>query len=235
MRRDTRCLARTILGSLLFAGCADSDGQAGPSATESNESSTMNDGAMSTAGSAPTMGAAPDTGSGATSTGGTTSGASASTGADTTPPTTSDGGSSESSGGETGETGETGEIDGTETTGGTTGGTTGEDTAGAPSFAVDIYPIFDDNCSCHQDKNGTGHLRLGMDDSYMNLVGVDSYQLPKMKLVEPGAPDMSYLWHKLNNTQKDVGGKGKKMPPGGLLKKDELALIQMWIEAGAKP
>lgn len=116
-----------------------------------------------------------------------------------------------------------------------TTGTTGEDTAGAHSFAVDIWPIFEDRCSCHDDANGAGKLRLAMEDAYTNMVDKPSNQAPMMMLVKPGSAEESYLWHKLNDTQDDVGGKGKKMPPSGKLKAAELELIQLWIDEGAKP
>jgi len=134
---------------------------------------------------------------------------------------------------------DTGETDGSSTTQAgetdTTAATTGEDTAGAPSFMIDIWPIFADRCSCHDDANGAGKLRLAMEDAYTNLVDKPSIQVPEMLLVKPGSAMDSYLWHKLNDTQDDVGGKGKRMPPSGKLKMAELDLIQQWIDGGAKP
>lgn len=112
-------------------------------------------------------------------------------------------------------------------------GSTGD--APAPSFAESVWPIFDEECGCHQDSNGAGKLKLTENDAYDNLIGKPSHQLPSMKLVEPGSPMDSYLWHKLNNTQKSVDGKGKRMPPDGLLDPDVLAVIEEWILAGAAP
>lgn len=205
-------LPRSTLVLLLLGGCADSDGQPGFSATQSTVAGT--DGASSTIDDSGT------TSTGATSTG-LTDGASTSTGGLTTAPTTGQ------------NTDDTGQTEGTNGTNGTD--MTGEDTAGGIGFAVHIYPILDDNCSCHEDEQGAGTLRLRMKDAYMNMVDVPSDQVPGMMRVEPGAPDMSYLWHKLNDTHLDVGGFGKKMPSGGLLKPEDLALIQMWIESGAEP
>ena len=218
---------RRIFGSsplyfLLFAGCADQDDDGGfttPASTTATPMSTSEvgtDGAASTGltdGVAGSTGSAP-TGSGTTD-GSSTGGADASTGTSTTGTSTTDA----TTNGETG----------------TSTGTTGEDTAGAHSFLVDIWPIFDEHCSCHEDANGAGKLRLAMDDAYTNIVDKPSMQAPMMMLVAPGSAEQSYLWHKLNDTQDDVDGKGKKMPPGGKLKAAELELIQQWIDEGAQP
>lgn len=136
--------------------------------------------------------------------------------------------------GETGATGETGETGGAGETGETTGGTTGGD-AGGPSFAGDVWPVFDDRCGCHTDKDGAGKLKLKQDVAFANLVGQQSDQLPSMLLVEPGSSATSYLWHKLDGTHKSVGGEGKIMPPGGKLDMAELELVKLWIDQGAAP
>ena len=221
---------RRILGSvplyvLLVAGCADHDDDGGfttPASTTASPMSTseavtdgagstgLTDGVAGSTGSAPTGSGTTDDFSTGTSTTGTSTTDASTTGTSTTDATTN---------------GETG----------TTTGTTGEDTAGAHSFLVDIWPIFDEHCSCHEDANGAGKLRLAMDDAYTNIVDKPSIQAPMMMLVAPGSAEQSYLWHKLNDTQDDVDGKGKKMPPGGKLKAAELELIQQWIDEGAQP
>jgi hypothetical protein len=226
MRRITERIARTTVHVLLFAGCADNDTEPAFTAPQGTDGATTTTGEMSTSatgtGGESSTGAAMSTGmTGAVS--GSTSGV---------PTTTGDGGETS--------TGGTDETTGTTTTGatgetGTSTGTTGEDTAGAPSFMIDIWPIFDDRCSCHQDSNGAGKLRLAMEDAYTNMIDMPSHQAPMLMLVKPGSAEDSYLWHKLNDTQDDVGGSGKKMPPGGKLKMPQLELIQQWIDGGAKP
>jgi hypothetical protein len=233
MRRTIGSVPRTTLYVLLLAGCADSEGGSGFSATQGTEGATATDGKTSSSG---TTGAMSSTGG--TSSAGTTTNMTSSVSAGTGEPGSSTGVMSTSGAMDTGETegtsttGSTGEA---ETTAASTAASTGEDTAGALSFAADIWPIFDDKCSCHQDANGAGKLRLAMEDAYTNMINMPSDQVPMMMLVKPGSSADSYLWHKLNNTQKDVGGKGKKMPPGGLLKMPQLDLIQQWIDGGAKP
>ncbi|GAB4289847.1 MAG: hypothetical protein Kow0090_02740 [Myxococcota bacterium] len=100
---------------------------------------------------------------------------------------------------------------------------------GAVSFATDVMPLFQIKCAkCHI-ATDFGGLKI----AYENLVNVPSTQSP-LDRVEPGDTAASYLWHKLNGTQAEVGGSGVKMPKGGSLTADELQLIKEWIEQGAK-
>ena len=56
-----------------------------------------------------------------------------------------------------------------------------------------------------------------------------------MALVKPGALNASYLWHKVNGTQLQVGGMGQIMPSTIPLKPDELLVVERWIAGGALP
>lgn len=225
MRRTTASAPRLSLYLLVFAACADNDKEFGFSATQgavvtsiSSATADLDDSSTGAASTDGTMGSvAPTTGLPGTSTG--------------------PGDGSNSGAMDTGEAGDSSSTSGTSGTSGTseTSGTSGEDTTGAPSFAVDIWPIFAERCSCHQDANGAGKVRLAMEDAYMNLIDQPAYQLPEMMRVAPGSAEDSYLWHKLNDTQEAVGGKGKRMPPGGLLKMVEREKIQQWIDGGADP
>lgn len=131
------------------------------------------------------------------------------------------------------------------TTEGTTEGTTSETTtdgttsttAGGVDYEGDIQPIWDASCvvGCHTDGGSKADLPLGPGMSHGSLVGAQSVQLASMKIVEPGDPDNSYLWHKLNGTQADVGGSGLSMPFGAMLDGPELEKIETWILDGANP
>lgn len=91
---------------------------------------------------------------------------------------------------------------------------------------VDIQPVWSANCanaSCHP----------SMADAYDVLVNVPSNQLPSMHFIQPGSPDMSYLWRKLEGTHVAAGGMGEAMPPGGPLKASTLEMIRVWIVEGA--
>lgn len=98
------------------------------------------------------------------------------------------------------------------------------------SFERDVLPILNSRCvMCHLPGAALGGLSL-YPDARASLVGVASTQSP-LKLVEPGAPDSSYLYLKLTGTQDPASG--QPMPPTGLLDAAEIGLLRRWIEQGA--
>ena len=114
---------------------------------------------------------------------------------------------------------------------------TGTDDTGPSglSFAIDVYaPIIMPSCSCHAD--GSGGMKLGNDaaSAFAAIVGVPSNDVPGMSRVEPGDSDNSYLFHKVEGTQLDVGGEGNQMPVGGL-NPAQIDTIKQWIDGGAQP
>lgn len=72
-------------------------------------------------------------------------------------------------------------------------------------------------------------------EAYALLVGAPAQQLPSMLRVKPGSLQESYLWHKLEGTQAQVGGSGLIMPSTIPLNATEKLIFQRWIEAGAPP
>ena len=113
---------------------------------------------------------------------------------------------------------------------------------GEVAYEDDVQPIFTASCAnslCHDgdvdDPDVGEELNLTAGASYAAIVGVASAQLPEMNLVEPGDPDASYLWHKLNDTQDDVGGDGGCMPYllCASLTDKELQTVEDWIADGA--
>jgi hypothetical protein len=65
------------------------------------------------------------------------------------------------------------------------------------------------------------------------MVNVPSTE-SNLVLVEPGAPDKSYLINKLNGTQTAAGGSGEQIPFGqSPLPRAQIDLISQWILAGA--
>lgn len=117
---------------------------------------------------------------------------------------------------------------------GDTGGGSSTGAAAGVDYEADIQPIWDQSCSCHLAGGGSGGLVLAAGQSYANLVLVSS---PSSGLfyVFPGSLDDSYLWHKLDGTQLDVGGNGAMMPLVGQLEPDDLDRIATWIAEGALP
>jgi hypothetical protein len=112
-----------------------------------------------------------------------------------------------------------------------------------PSFEVDIQPILDEHCveGCHEPDGEWGFLLDMSGSAYDDLVDVMSPQLSAMNHVEPGDPESSYLWHKINGTQVNVGGSGLMMPkarPGmqsTVLTPEQFTAIEQWILSGAEP
>jgi hypothetical protein len=116
----------------------------------------------------------------------------------------------------------------------------GETGGGALSYADDIQPIWEDNCTagCHM-PGGTAAMVLDLStaDSYDSLVGSLSGQATTMELVEAGSSANSYLVAKLRGTQTTAGGTGGQMPlgTGGPLPEATIALIEQWVDDGAAP
>ncbi len=107
------------------------------------------------------------------------------------------------------------------------------------TFSGEVQPLLAVRCGgCHGGVSTPQYAGLSDLDNpalaYGELVNVPSTQLPSMDRVEPGDPDSSYVWHKLNDTQDDVGGVGNPMPLGMFpLPQAELDGIRGWIENGA--
>jgi hypothetical protein len=102
------------------------------------------------------------------------------------------------------------------------------------SFKNNVQPFISASCIvCHQGSNPPGGLSLEPTVAYNELVNVPSTE-SNLILVEPGAPDKSYLISKLNGTQTAAGGSGGQMPFGqSPLPKAQIDLISQWILAGA--
>lgn len=107
---------------------------------------------------------------------------------------------------------------------------------GAPiRFAADIQPIFTfyscASATCHGSTAPAAMLNLEPGNAYDNLVGVDSFQQPALKRVDPvEGSDMSYIIIKLEGNQLI----GQRMPQGGpFLSQMEIRVIRDWIDQGA--
>jgi hypothetical protein len=58
--------------------------------------------------------------------------------------------------------------------------------------------------------------------------------VPSLKRVKPDRSDLSYLAHKLEGTQADVGGTGERMPRGGEPDLEFIDKVKDWIRRGAE-
>lgn len=108
--------------------------------------------------------------------------------------------------------------------------TTGDPTGDVEcDFAGAVQPIFTASCSCHGGPQPAQGLSLVEGSAYAALVGVASAQQPDTLRVQAGAPDASYLLHKLEGT----AAVGARMPLGGELDAAQIDTIAAWIAAGA--
>lgn len=112
---------------------------------------------------------------------------------------------------------------------------------GGVSFSEDLAPIFANVCapSCHEPGGEWAMLDMSV-DPHLELVGMPAAQAGDlMNYIEPGDPEQSYLWHKLNGTQVANGGAGLDMPrarPGreaAVIPAADLDNLETWILAGA--
>ena len=97
------------------------------------------------------------------------------------------------------------------------------------SFAADVQPIFDANCTVCHGSDGNGGLDLRAPQSYDNLVDFDSPNYGAKRVVA-GDPDNSVLIDKITG-----GGQfGSRMPPSGPgLPAARIETIRTWVLEGA--
>jgi len=108
--------------------------------------------------------------------------------------------------------------------------------ASEAGFAATVEPLIGQACNCHQTEPILmAPFSLKRGEAYGNLVDKPSSELPSMMLVSPGALNQSYLWHKINDTQLEVGGSGTVMPSTVPLNDEEKRVFERWIAAGAPP
>jgi len=98
-----------------------------------------------------------------------------------------------------------------------------------------VKPALAAHCGgCHGGERIEGGLDLTSDDAWTKLQAA-SKQKPTMKLIQPGAPERSYLYLKLTGDGAIVGARMPLDPLGGVreLPSDVLADLETWIVAGA--
>ncbi len=85
---------------------------------------------------------------------------------------------------------------------------------------------------CHGGGAPSAGLDLTFARAFQEMVGVPSLQRPDLALVEPSAPDDSYLIIKLEGGDDMVG---RRMPRGRPARTpDEIDVVRVWIADGAR-
>lgn len=96
-----------------------------------------------------------------------------------------------------------------------------------------------DGSSCHRSAPYyAGGLNLSDGSAYASLVGAKATIAPSLQRVQPGAPQQSFLWRKLDNDLPMDLSQGDPMPLGAEnfwfpLSAAQRALVYCWIQAGA--
>ena len=104
------------------------------------------------------------------------------------------------------------------------------------SYTAHLEPLVIAHClGCHDSEEPKARLVLDPGEGYGQLVGRRSIQVPEMTLVEPGDPDASYLWLKLQHRAPEGKGMPRTLTGTKKLRPAELELYRRWIEGGAKP
>ena len=104
------------------------------------------------------------------------------------------------------------------------------------SYSAHLEPLVIAHClGCHEAKEPKAKLVLEEGMGYGQLVGRRSVQQPEMALVDPGHPERSYLWLKLQHTAADGKGMPRTLTGSKMLPPSELELYRRWIVGGALP
>ena len=104
------------------------------------------------------------------------------------------------------------------------------------SYSAHLEPLVIAHClGCHESGEAKAKLVLDFGLGYERLVGSRSVQEPEMALVEPGDPERSYLWLKLQHVTEEGKGMPRTLTGSKKLRPAELELYRRWIEGGAKP
>lgn len=109
----------------------------------------------------------------------------------------------------------------------------GDDTVQAVSFANQIQPIFDTNCTVCHISGGIADtiMHLNAEEAFDALVGQPSVQDASLTRVVAGDSSTSLLFQKVSSDSPPVGD---RMPLGGALSDADIALIRDWIDQGAE-
>ena len=97
----------------------------------------------------------------------------------------------------------------------------------APEIPDGVRALAQDRCAgCHKGKFPPKGLNLEP-ANLAAIIDAPSRQIPEAKIVDPKAPQTSYLLRKVRG---ESGIAGRPMPPGKALTAEEIQLLASWIE-----
>lgn len=102
----------------------------------------------------------------------------------------------------------------------------------AATFARVQSEVFTPSCAlsgCHGGANPQQGMDLSAGRSYSSIVNVRAVESTRLRIA-PGDADASYLISKVRG---DATITGSRMPPGGALSPDQVALLVDWVRRGA--
>ena len=100
-----------------------------------------------------------------------------------------------------------------------------------PDYAADVAPLVDSRCaSCHSGPSPAAGLPLDGASGLPGTVERTSSQWLGWRVVDPGAPERSYLMYKIVAAP---GVMGEAMPPRAPLGTEERRTLERWIAGGA--
>ncbi len=103
---------------------------------------------------------------------------------------------------------------------------------GSAEIPEAVRTLFVKKCAvCHKGKTPPRGLSWEA-GNIAAAIDAPSREVPSLKIIDPVAPENSYLLKKVEGRQ---GIAGKSMPPGKPLEEAEIATLKAWIEGLKKP
>ncbi len=104
------------------------------------------------------------------------------------------------------------------------------------SYAAHLEPYVLARCEpCHTSDDPKAGLVLETGTGRERMVAVPSTQRPDVLLVDPGDPEASYLWLKVDHRAPVGDGMPRTLLGARRLPDREVELYRRWIEGGALP
>ncbi len=103
----------------------------------------------------------------------------------------------------------------------------------SPPTITELWPMLEASCTSGVDGCHFSQAPVMSDAAAAHTNLIDVMSAGGLVYVTPGAPDDSYLWHKVVDTHLEVGGDGLRMPLGPPLCAEGVVGLYAWILGGA--